>query len=137
MRPAGKVGITRGGDGAGPEMFMDAPIKPPEIRAAGAEIPGPAAAGGLALLGLHRDATACKPSAARSPPRTHSWPWPTATSSRGKPGHWPGAGSPTPTGDPTRASEAVEAFTRAHAVTSAAGVVADTQRLLQLIAAQD
>ena len=35
------------------------------------------------------------------------------------------------TGDPARAAEAVEAFARAHAVTSAAGVAADTRRLLE------
>ena len=34
------------------------------------------------------------------------------------------------TGDPARAAEAGEAFARAHAVTSAAGVAADTRRLL-------
>ena len=33
-------------------------------------------------------------------------------------------------GDPARAAEAGEAFARAHAVTSAAGVAADTRRLL-------
>jgi tetratricopeptide (TPR) repeat protein len=41
------------------------------------------------------------------------------------------------TGDPTRATEAVEAFARADTVTSAAGVVADTHRLLEAIATYD
>jgi tetratricopeptide (TPR) repeat protein len=39
--------------------------------------------------------------------------------------------------DPARAAEAAEAFTRAQTVTTAAGVAADTHRLLQMIAAQD
>jgi tetratricopeptide (TPR) repeat protein len=47
------------------------------------------------------------------------------------------AGLATATSDPVRASEAVDAFTRAHAVTSAAGVAADTQRLLEMIGAHD
>jgi hypothetical protein len=41
------------------------------------------------------------------------------------------------TGDPARATEAVEAFARADTVTSAAGVVAATHRLLDAIAAHD
>jgi len=41
------------------------------------------------------------------------------------------------TGDPARATQAVEAFARAHAVTSAAGVVADTRCLLDGIASHD
>ena len=41
------------------------------------------------------------------------------------------------TGDPARAAEAGEAFARAHAVTSAAGVAADTRRLLDQIACHD
>ena len=41
------------------------------------------------------------------------------------------------TGDPARAAEAVEAFARAHAITSAAGVAADTRRLLDEIASHD
>ena len=41
------------------------------------------------------------------------------------------------TGDPTRATEAVAAIGRAQAVTSAAGVTADTKQLLDLIAAHD
>ena len=41
------------------------------------------------------------------------------------------------TGDPASAREAGEAFTRAHAVTSAAGVAADTRRLLDMIACHD
>ena len=41
------------------------------------------------------------------------------------------------TGDPARATEALEAFTRAHAITSAAGVAADTRRLLDGIASHD
>jgi len=40
-------------------------------------------------------------------------------------------------GDPGRAKEAAEAFARAHAVTGAAGVVADTRRLFDIIAAHD
>jgi len=40
-------------------------------------------------------------------------------------------------GDPARAAEAAQAFTRAHAVTSAAGVAADTRRLLDVIASHD
>ncbi len=40
-------------------------------------------------------------------------------------------------GDPARASEAVGAFTRVDAVTSAAGVAADTRRLLDVIASHD
>ena len=46
------------------------------------------------------------------------------------------AGLAAATGDPARASEAVQAFTHARA-TSAAGVAADTQRLLQTITAHD
>jgi hypothetical protein len=41
------------------------------------------------------------------------------------------------TGDPTRAREAVETFARAQTVTSAAGVAADTRRLLNVIASHD
>jgi len=41
------------------------------------------------------------------------------------------------TGDPVRAAEATQAFARAHAVTSAAGVAADTRRLLDAIASHD
>ena len=41
------------------------------------------------------------------------------------------------TGDPTRAAEADNAFSRAHAVTDAAGVAADTRRLLGQIADHD
>ena len=41
------------------------------------------------------------------------------------------------TGDPARATEAVQAFARAHAVTGAAGVAADTRRLLDEIASHD
>jgi tetratricopeptide (TPR) repeat protein len=41
------------------------------------------------------------------------------------------------TGDPARATEAMQAFVRADAVTSAAGVAADTRRLLDGIAAYD
>jgi tetratricopeptide (TPR) repeat protein len=40
-------------------------------------------------------------------------------------------------GDPARAAEAAEAFGRARAVTSAPGVVADTRRLLDIIAKHD
>ena len=40
-------------------------------------------------------------------------------------------------GDPARAAEAGEAFARAEAVTSAAGVAADTRRLLDQIARHD
>jgi tetratricopeptide (TPR) repeat protein len=40
-------------------------------------------------------------------------------------------------GDPARAAEAVEAFGRADAVTSATGVAADSRRLLDVIAAHD
>ena len=47
------------------------------------------------------------------------------------------AGLAAATGDPARASEASQAFARARAVTSAAGVAADTQRLLKVIAASD
>ena len=39
--------------------------------------------------------------------------------------------------DPARAAEAVAAFAQAHAVTSAAGVAADTRRLLGQIARRD
>jgi tetratricopeptide (TPR) repeat protein len=39
--------------------------------------------------------------------------------------------------DPNRAKEAVAALARAHTITRAPGVVADTQRLLQLIASHD
>ena len=41
------------------------------------------------------------------------------------------------TGDQAHATEAGEAFARAHAVTSAAGVTADTRRLLDQIASHD
>ena len=41
------------------------------------------------------------------------------------------------TGDQAWAAEAAEAFARARAVTSAPGVVADTRRLLDIIAAHD
>ena len=41
------------------------------------------------------------------------------------------------TGDPARATQAVEAFARAHAIISAAGVAADTRRLLDAIASHD
>ncbi len=41
------------------------------------------------------------------------------------------------TGDPAWATQALEAFTRTHAVTSAAGVAADTRRLLDAIACHD
>jgi tetratricopeptide (TPR) repeat protein len=41
------------------------------------------------------------------------------------------------TGDPVRATEAVEALAQAYAVTSAAGVAADTRRLLDVIASHD
>jgi hypothetical protein len=41
------------------------------------------------------------------------------------------------TGDPARTTEAEEAFDRAHAVTRAAGVAADTRRLLDKIACHD
>ena len=41
------------------------------------------------------------------------------------------------TGDPARATQALEAFTRTYAVTSAAGVAADTRRLLDAIACHD
>ena len=41
------------------------------------------------------------------------------------------------TGDPARATEATEAFARSSAVTSAAGVVAGTSLLLDMIARQD
>ena len=41
------------------------------------------------------------------------------------------------TGDPARAAEAVQAFARVDAVTSAAGVAADTRRLLDAIASHD
>jgi tetratricopeptide (TPR) repeat protein len=47
------------------------------------------------------------------------------------------AGLAVATSDPARASEAVEAFAHARTITSAAGVAADTQRLLQTIAPQD
>ena len=40
-------------------------------------------------------------------------------------------------GDPARAAEAVQAFTRVASVTGAAGVAADTSRLLDTIAAHD
>ena len=41
------------------------------------------------------------------------------------------------TGDPARATQAAEAFARAPAMTSAAGVAADTRRLLDVIASHD
>ena len=41
------------------------------------------------------------------------------------------------TGDPARAADAAEAFTRAHAVTRAIGVVADSRRLCETIASHD
>lgn len=41
------------------------------------------------------------------------------------------------TRDPARAADAAEAFTQARAVTSAAGIVADTRRLLAIITAHD
>ena len=41
------------------------------------------------------------------------------------------------TGDPARAAEAVEAFAQGHIITSAAGVAADTRRLLDTIASSD
>jgi tetratricopeptide (TPR) repeat protein len=47
------------------------------------------------------------------------------------------AGLAAATGDPAHVTEAVQAFTNAQAVTSAAGVTADTQRLLELIAIHD
>ena len=40
-------------------------------------------------------------------------------------------------GDPARATEAGQAFARAHIVTSAAGVAADTHRMLKMIASHD
>ena len=47
------------------------------------------------------------------------------------------AGLAAATGDPARASEAAEAFTRARTITSAVGVTADTQHLLERIIARD
>ena len=47
------------------------------------------------------------------------------------------AGLAAATGDPARATQAGEAFARADAVTSAAGVAADTRRLLDQIACHD
>ena len=41
------------------------------------------------------------------------------------------------TGDPARSTQAAEAFARAPAITSAAGVAADTRRLLNAIASHD
>jgi len=41
------------------------------------------------------------------------------------------------TGDPARAADAAQAFTRAHAVTRATGVVADSRRLCETIAFHD
>ena len=41
------------------------------------------------------------------------------------------------TADPARATGAVQAFAQAHAVTSAAGVAADTRRLLDGMASHD
>ena len=41
------------------------------------------------------------------------------------------------TGDPARATEAAQAFARAHAITSATGVAADTRRLLTAIVSHD
>jgi tetratricopeptide (TPR) repeat protein len=41
------------------------------------------------------------------------------------------------TGDPARAAQAVEAFAQAQVITSAAGVVTDTNRLLEAIASHD
>jgi hypothetical protein len=47
------------------------------------------------------------------------------------------AGLAAATGDQTRDSELAQAFTNAQAVTGAAGVTADTQRLLEMITAHD
>jgi hypothetical protein len=47
------------------------------------------------------------------------------------------AGLAVATSDPARASEAVEAFTHARTIISAAGVAADTQHLLKMIIARD
>jgi hypothetical protein len=47
------------------------------------------------------------------------------------------AGLAGATGDPARATEAVEAFTHAQAIISAKSVAADTQRLLPTITAHD
>jgi tetratricopeptide (TPR) repeat protein len=47
------------------------------------------------------------------------------------------AGLAAATGDPARATVTAEAFARAHSVTSAAGVTADTQRLLDAIVSYD
>jgi hypothetical protein len=47
------------------------------------------------------------------------------------------AGLAAVTGDPARAMEAGDAFARADAVTGAAGVAADTRRLLDQIASHD
>ena len=41
------------------------------------------------------------------------------------------------TGDPARATQAVQAFARARAITSAAGAAADTRGLLNVIASHD
>jgi tetratricopeptide (TPR) repeat protein len=47
------------------------------------------------------------------------------------------AGLAAATGDPARATVTAEAFARAHTITSAAGVAADTQSLLDTIASHD
>jgi tetratricopeptide (TPR) repeat protein len=47
------------------------------------------------------------------------------------------AGLAAATGDPARATATAEAFARAHTITSAAGVAADTHRLLDTIASHD
>jgi hypothetical protein len=47
------------------------------------------------------------------------------------------AGLAAATGDPARASEAVEAFIHARTITSAAAVAAGTKHLLKRITAQD
>jgi hypothetical protein len=46
-------------------------------------------------------------------------------------------GLATAAGDPARTSEAAQAFTHARTITSAAGVAAETQILLEMIAAHD
>jgi tryptophan synthase alpha subunit len=47
------------------------------------------------------------------------------------------AGLAAATSDPARTSEVAEAFTHAQTITSAKGVAADTQRLLEMITAHD